>query len=300
MTEDTLYSLASVTKTFTSTMVLRLYEQGKLGLDDLIEPYVPPYMPSTNQVTIRNLLGMTSGYHDVEDDPLIIHWLNDPNHEWTRSQILTRVQAVTFTPGSEYQYSNTNYVILGRIIESASDQSVGSEFQSLIVQAVGLEDQAFFERVPAAAPHIAHGYNVEEGQLVDTFVGAEKLGVPTGIWGTVWTDGGIAATASGVAHFTEALFGGKILEPATLATMEQPGPDGSYGLGTYQLQFDGHSWQGNDGFYVGFSAVTMYDATRQLTITVLTNYTDLLGRDAAYLIWYRMAAAFDHSTALTQ
>jgi D-alanyl-D-alanine carboxypeptidase len=154
VTEDTLYSLASVTKTFTSTMVLRLYEQGRLGLDDVIEPYVPPYIPSTNQVTIRDLLGMTSGYHDVEGDPIIVHWLADPNHVWTRSQILTRVQPVTFTPGTQYQYSNTNYVILGGIIDSVSNLGVGGEFQQFIVQPVGLDDDAFFDRVPSAAPRI--------------------------------------------------------------------------------------------------------------------------------------------------
>jgi len=77
--ENTLYSLASVTKTFTATMVLRLYEEGKVGLDDPIREYVPPYMPSTEEVTVRELLGMTSGYYDVEGDPIIIDWLNNPN-----------------------------------------------------------------------------------------------------------------------------------------------------------------------------------------------------------------------------
>jgi CubicO group peptidase (beta-lactamase class C family) len=82
--DTTIYSLASVTKTFTSTMVLRLYEEGRIGLDDFIQPYVPAYVPSTDQVTVRDLLGMTSGYRDVEGFPVILKWLNDPNHIWTR------------------------------------------------------------------------------------------------------------------------------------------------------------------------------------------------------------------------
>lgn len=291
-TDNTLYSLASVTKTFTSTMVLRLYEEGKIGIDDLIEPYVPSYMPSTDHVTVRELLGMTSGYQDVEGDPIILKWLADPNHIWKRDQILERVRHLTFKPGTRYDYSNTNYVILGGIMETVSHAGVGDEFDQFIVNPVGLGGEAFFERSPAPAPRIAHGYNLQKGIRFDTFTGAHLLGVPTSVWGVMWTDGGIAATAGGVARFTDALFGGKILQPATLEMMIQPGPDHSYGLGTYRMRFDGHDWQGNDGYYNGFTAMTMYDFSRHLTITVLTNFTD--NNNPASQIWNRLVRVYDN------
>ena len=289
--DSTLYSLASVTKTFTATMVLRLYEEGRLGLDDPIAPYVPGYIPSTDQVTVRDLLGMTSGYQDVEGFPIILKWLADPNHIWSRDQILTRVQPVIFTPGTHYQYSNTNYVILGQIIDNISPLGIAGEFEKSIVAPLALEADAFYVRAPRAAPRIAHGYNLQQGERFDVFTGADLLGVPTSVWGVMWTDGGIAATAGGVARFTDALFSGHILQPATLAMMIKPGPDGSYGLGTYTMTFDGHQWQGNDGYYNGFTTVTMYDFARRLTITVLANYTD--HADPAFYIWYRMATAYD-------
>ena len=291
VTESTLYSLASVTKTFTATMVLRLYEKGKIGLDDPIRAYVPAYMPSTEEVTVRDLLGMTSGYEDVEGDSIIILWLSKPNFPWTRADILTRVQPVVFEPGTRYNYCNTNYIILGAIIDKVSPLGVGGEFQRLIVGPSGLTGNAFFQRVPRAAARIAHGYDLENGKEVDVFWGSRFLGVPTSVWGVVWTDGGVVATASGVAQFTDALFGGRILQPDTLATMIQPGPDRSYGLGTYSMPFDGHEWQGNDGYFNGFTSMTMYDFSRKLTITVLTNYTD--NRDAADTIWGHIAEAYD-------
>jgi D-alanyl-D-alanine carboxypeptidase len=299
VSDSTLYSLASVTKTFTSTMILRLSEEGKLGLNDFIAPYVPSYMPSTGVVTVHDLLGMTSGYQDVEGYPVILKWLADPNHRWARSQILDRVQPVKFAPGSRFQYSNTNYVILGGMIDSVSAAGIAGEFERLIVQPAGIAGEAYFVRDPAAAGRMAHGYNLQRAELVDTFAGADSLGVPTSVWGVMWTDGGLAATASGVAGFTDALFGGRILEPATLAVMIQPGPNGSYGLGTRSIQFDGFDWQGNDGFYDGFTTVTMYDFSRQLTITVLTNYTDnaTVDHDAAYAIWYRLVKAYDAANA---
>jgi CubicO group peptidase (beta-lactamase class C family) len=107
----------------------------------------------------------------------------------------------------------------------------------------------------------------------------------------MWTDGGIAATAGGVARFTDALFGGRILQPATLAMMIAPGPNGSYSLGTYRIDFDGHRWQGNEGYYNGFTTVTMYGFSRKLTIAVLTNLTD--SGDPASGIWRRLVAAYD-------
>ena len=289
--ENTLYSLASVTKTFTATMVLRLYEEGKVGLDDPIREYVPPYMPSTEEVTVRELLGMTSGYYDVEGDPIIIDWLNNPNFPWTRADILTRVKPVMFKPGKRYNYCNTNFVILGGIIDHVSPLGVGGEFQNLIVGPVGLDGNAFIYRVAIAAPRIAHGYDFEDGKPVDVFKGAHLLGVPTSVWGPVWTDGGVVATATGVAQFTDALYGGRILQPATLAAMMQHGPKTTYGLGNYEMWSNGHAWQGNDGYFWGFTSVTMYDFSRKLTVTVLTNFT--ANWDAAFMIWNRVVEAYD-------
>ena len=287
----TMYSLASVTKTFVATMVLRLAEDGRLRIDDPIAPYVPDYLPSAHKVTIRDLLGHTSGYADVEGFPVILHWLDDPNHRWERDQVLRQVQPVHFKPGTRFEYSNTNYIILGAIIERASEASVGENFARYITGPLKLGGDVDIERIQRYAGRIAHGYDLQKKRLVDTFAGAHDLAVPTADWGPVWTDGGIVATATGVARFTDALYGGRILRPATLAEMRKAGPDHSYGLGTLRMPFDGHAWQGHDGFYYGFTTETYYDFSRRLTITVLTNRTD--DSDPASAIWNRLAAAYD-------
>lgn len=290
VTPRTLYSLASVTKMFVATTVLRLYEEGKVALDLPIAPLVPSYVPDANIVTVRELLGHTSGYPDAEGNPTIVRWLSDPNHVWKRDQVLHRIEPVRSPPGKRFSYCNSCYVMLGGIVQSATGAEIGEEFERLVVRPAGIEGQAIFERLPWDARRIAHGY-ANKHTLVDTFIGAKLLGVPTGIWGVMWTDGGLAATSTGVAHFTDALFGGRILQPATLAMMIAPGPDHSYGLGTYRMRFDGHEWQGHDGFYYGFTTVTMYDSTRRLTITVLTNLTD--NGDPAFAIWDAMTRAYD-------
>jgi D-alanyl-D-alanine carboxypeptidase len=290
VTARTLYSLASVTKMFVATTVLRLYEEGDLRLDDRIAPFVPPYVPDAGKVTIRNLLGHTSGYPDAEGNPVILRWLADPNHVWQRDQVLRRIEPVRFPPGKQFSYCNSCYVMLGGIIHTATGAEIGGEFERLVVRPLRLEGDAVFERVPQAADRIAHGYD-NRNKLTDTFAGARLLGVPTGVWGVMWTDGGLAASATGVARFTDALFGGHVLQPRTLAMMIDPGPEHTYGLGTYHMPFDGHTWQGHDGFYYGFTTMTMYDFTRRLTITVLTNLTD--NSDPAYAIWSALTKAVD-------
>jgi CubicO group peptidase (beta-lactamase class C family) len=167
---------------------------------------------------------------------------------------------------------------------------VGNEFEELIRKPIPLPD-AYFEREASVAHRFAHGYNLEGKWMADTFKGAHRLGIPTCDWGTIWTDGGIGATASSVARFSDALFGGHILQPATLAEMMTPGPDGSYGLGVFQYDYDGHSWEGHNGSFNGFESQSGYDFTRGLTIVVLTNLTD--NGSTAAPIWNRMVSTFD-------
>ena len=81
------------------------------------------------------------------------------------------------------------------------------------------------------------------------------------------------------------------LQPATLAEMMTPGPDGSYGLGVFQYDYDGHSWEGHNGSFNGFESQSGYDFTRGLTIVVLTNLTD--NGSTAAPVWNRMVYTFD-------
>jgi D-alanyl-D-alanine carboxypeptidase len=294
VTFDTMYSLASVSKLFTSTIALRLMEEGKLRLEDPISRYVPAYVPDARIVTVKELLGHTSGYPDDEGNGQILKWLADPNYPWRRADIMRAETLPTFAPGTRFSYCNSCFVMLGAVIESAGGSTVGSEFDRLIADPLGLYSSVDYDQLARFAPRIARGYDLQHGRLVDTFVGARDLGVPTSIWGPVWTDGGVVATSDGVAAFTDALMGGRILKPATLALMVKTGPDHEHGLDAETYVFDSHRWRGHSGFYYGFTAESWYDASRRLTITVLTNRTD--DADPATVIWNRIAQAYDKST----
>lgn len=288
--DDTVFPLASVSKMFVATIAMRLVEEGKLRLDEPIEKFVPTYLPDSSRVTVLELLGHTSGYRDDEDDPVILKWLDDPNHVWTRDQLDRREGPPRFTPGSRFSYCNSCYVMLGGVIERASGASIGAELNRIIVDPLHLRAEVDIDRNPDWPWRFAHGYDLRKGKLVDTFAGARDLGVPTYDWGPVWTDGGIAANAIGVARFTDALFGGSLVAPKSLAKMLAPGGKNEI-LETDK--HDGRVWRGHSGFYDGFTAEAWYDVRRRVTIVVLTNRTD--DNDPATEVWNRLASAYDRT-----
>ncbi|HET9343833.1 MAG TPA: serine hydrolase domain-containing protein [Candidatus Eremiobacteraceae bacterium] len=288
ITDSSMFVLASVSKMFIATIAMRLVEEGRLRLSDSITPYVPAYLPDASRVTVMNLLGHTSGYRDDEDDPIILKLLGDPNHVWTRDQLERREGPVRFSPGSRFDYCNSCYVMLGGVIEKASGASVGAELDRFVLEPLHLQDDVDIDRVARFAPRISPGYDLEHGKLIDTFKDARDLGVPTYDWGPVWTDGGVAATAIGVARFTDALFGGSLVSSKSLATMLAPGGKNEI---LESDKHDGRLWRGHSGFYDGFTAEAWYDAHRRLTMVVLTNRTD--DNDPATQVWNRLATSYD-------
>jgi len=288
ITGRTMFALASVSKMFAATIVMKLVEQGRLRLADPIAPYVPAYLPDASRVTVLNLLGHTSGYRDDEDDPVVLKLLGDPNHVWTRDELERREGPVRFTPGSKFSYCNSCYVMLGGVIEKASGASVGAELKRFVTGPLGLADDVEIDGIASYTPRFSRGYDLHRRTLVDTFKYANDLGVPTYDWGPVWTDGGVAATAIGVGRFTDALFGGSLLSAKSLATMLKPGGKNEILESDWH---DGRLWRGHSGFYDGFTAEAWYDSRRRLSIVVLANRTD--DRDPATVVWNRLASAYD-------
>ena len=263
-TTNTLSSVASVTKMFTATIVTRLAEDGRLSLDSPIAPYVPKGIPGAGQVTIRELVNMTAGYADIEDLPAYHAAYHDPNHVWTRDELFSPVTTPHFTPGTQYEYSNTNYLLLGHIIDNVYPGGVNAAFQTYIAKPAGLGDDVVWQRDPAVAGRFAHGFETENGQTYDASAGAKDLGVNTSVWGTIWTDGGIGATADGLARFGNALYDGRLLNAEDTA--------GEVSCG---FTFDNRCWDGYIGAFNGYDAFLLHDSQRDVTITAVTNGLNL-------------------------
>src|SRR6516164_8679923 len=121
------YQLGSVTKQFTSTVILKLQEQGKLSVLDKLSKYVPDF-PSGNSITIDQMLSHTSGIFNYTNDNRFLNNESLQHVEWSRLISLIESKPLSFVPGTKFEYSNSNYVILGHIIE----QVTGKKYEEVV------------------------------------------------------------------------------------------------------------------------------------------------------------------------
>jgi D-alanyl-D-alanine carboxypeptidase len=288
----TLFVLASSTKTITATMIMQLVQAGRLSLDTPLAAFYPQ-LPNASQITVRMLLNMTSGLPEYLDNPRINDIINNkPRHRWTRDEVLSGLGSAQFAPGARYQYTNTNYIALGGILERIAGTSIESNFQTRIARPAGMTSSTFAP-TPAGTRRMSQPYTqANNGALTDWWI--PGYGLSNDYWGPVWTDGGLASTATDLARFGNALLRSRLLTPATVAQMTNVGPD-DYGLGIYDQSFDRHNWLGHDGDYSGFESEDWTDRSRQVSIAVTTNLTepDNAPDTASDRIWRAVVRAYD-------
>ena len=267
LTPDRPVRIASNTKTFLAAAALRLWEEGRLGLDDPVARHLPPEVAALltadgydlEAMTVRHLLTHTSGLYDYADrDRFIEAILADPHHRWTpEEQIGLAVEwgEPYGAPGTVYRYSDTGYVVLGLVLESAGDAPLAIVLRDLLPFArLGMRNTWLetLEDPPPGASERAHQYLGE----LDTWDWDPSLDLYGG--------GGLVSTADDMAVFIRALFtGGVYLDAATADTMlttvrgAGPGPDlsgmpmvpGRYRMGIEVSDREGMALYMHTGFW---------------------------------------------------
>ena len=153
------FRAASITKSFVATVVLELAAEGKLSLDDNIEHWLPSLVPNGATITLRELLNHTSGLFNYSEGAEWVETvLADPKRIWVPKELIALSAAHTpyFTAGTDWHYANTNYVLLGLVIEAATGRSVGDELRDRIFQPLGLGETSFPTGVDASG--LVHAY----------------------------------------------------------------------------------------------------------------------------------------------
>ncbi|MEN6439044.1 MAG: serine hydrolase domain-containing protein [Syntrophobacter sp.] len=231
MSKDTPFYVASITKLYTAAVIMRLYEQGALSLDDPMVKYLPDDLirgihvyqghDYSSEITIAQLLAHTSGIADyysekAKDGKTIFEiFVADPNRKWTVEETVKRARndmTPRFKPGTDSSYSDTNYQLLGKIIESITGKPLEVVYDELIFRPLGLKHTWLVGRsTPDAAP---------SAEIADVFFNETKI---TDIRsnGSYWADGGIASTAEDAIIFLQALNEGKIIHKDTLKLMHE-------------------------------------------------------------------------------
>lgn len=285
------FRVGSITKPFVATVVLQLVGERKLALDDTVEHRLPGVVPNGKRITVLELLNHTSGLFSYGGDrKFVAAAFRDPLRVWTPREIIAIATAhkPRFAPGAGWSYSDTNYFVLGLIVEAATGHSLASELRRRIFVPLRLQATSF-DSAPRIVGRHARGYFLRP--LQDVSVGSPSVD---------WAAGAVVSNAGDLARFFRALLGGRLLRPDLLRAMEtmvpatQLGPGFSYGLGLQRLPERCGSVWGHTGANPGYvaEALNSKDGSRQ--VVVLVNATASLGAAGFFGLPERAGRAVDH------
>jgi D-alanyl-D-alanine carboxypeptidase len=268
---DDRYRIASVTKTFVATVVLELVEEGKLALADTLQRRLPGLVPNGAGITVRHLLNHTSGLFDYDSDK---KWqaarFATPGRVWTPRELVEVATAhpPLFKPGSRWAYSNTNYILLGLVIEAVTGSPLGEELERRLFRRLALRSTSYPTRT-AIGGRFAHGYVVSRPPIPrppGTLIDVSALLSPSG-----WGAGQIVSSAGDVAAFYAALLGGRLLKPGVLASMKSPVSGHDYGLGLGVFHTPCGKAFGHDGDFPGYRSVALSTPNGRRVAVVMVN-----------------------------
>ncbi|QWC55909.1 serine hydrolase [Erythrobacter sp. 3-20A1M] len=256
---DTKFRIGSLTKQFTAVATLMLRDQGKLKLDAPVSTYLPDTPPAWAKVTVRNLLTHTSGIVNFTGLDAFDAEKARPTAEG-EPIALFRDLPLEFEPGSKYDYSNSNYIVLTRIVERLSGRPYADFVHENLFQPAGMTDTAYDDQ-SAIVMHRASGYAPgPDGPLNAPYA---DMSWPLGA-------GGLYSTTRDLLKWERALFGGKLLPAASMKDLLTVARD-DYALGLL-VQREGEATTiSHSGGIEGFNSWLGYDPDRKVTVAVLAN-----------------------------
>ncbi|MFC6882331.1 MULTISPECIES: serine hydrolase domain-containing protein [Actinomadura] len=245
------FRAGSTTKTFTATVVLQLAEEGRLSLDARVESLLPGVVPGgASDITVRQLLNHTSGLAEFPDASFFDARgaLKDPLRTWTPAELVAGIRSAPRAfdpPGSDYLYSQVNYVLLGMIIERAGG-SYAREVERRIVRPLRLRDTY----VPGTETAIRGPHN--RGYVTDGTSYADVTALNPSILDAA---GRIVSSTRDLAAFHRALETGRLLSPASLELMRTPSRHASYGSGLEVIPLKCGTFYGHGGGTPGYATL---------------------------------------------
>ncbi|MEG9434022.1 serine hydrolase domain-containing protein [Terriglobus sp. ADX1] len=266
---DTLFEIGSITKQFTAASILQLRDQGKLKLDDTLSVYLPD-APHAKEVTLRNLLTHTSGLHDYFDMP-DTDFDDLAAHPIAYQNLMARVAPLPldFAPGSQWSYSNTGYLLLGRVIEVVSKEGYKEYLQHHILKPLHMK-HTFTTADEGRLPNMAVGYRYQQGKIeVAPFLHPS--------WGS--SAGFLISNLNDLSRWDRALRGGIVLSPASYREMSTAfittkSGSADYGFGLFVDSMYGQPRIGHTGGAQGFTTADEYYPAQRMRIIAFTNSGD--------------------------
>lgn len=255
----TKYKIGSITKTFTATIAMQLVEEKKLKLTTLLSDFYPE-IKNAHKITIENLLYQRTGIPDyLNADTTIVGIFKNPN---ARQLIIDKINNYEslFEPDSKYEYSNSNYYLLGEIIEKVTKKTFHANVNNRIIKKIGLNNTSYPEG----------NSNVKNNESISFIFNGEK-------WDKMeewqpdlaFSAGTILSTPEDLTQFIKALFDGKLVTPKSVALMKTI-KDG-YGMALIQFPFGERKFLGHTGGIEGFRSNVAYYPSDDLSVSLIVN-----------------------------
>ncbi len=269
------FRIGSISKTFTSVLILKSEEDGKLNLDDTIENFFPD-LPNSEKITIENLLSHRSGIFNFTDSPEYIKYSIHPKSREELIKIISNFDSV-FKPGRRSEYSNSNYILLTIILEKLYSKNYSDILSEKITKPYELNNTYYGDKVDIknneAKSYMYAGKWIPQDETDPS--------VPLGA-------GGIVSNPSDLSKFSYLLFSGKILKNQSLEKMKKI--NGQYGLGIFTIPFYQRTAFGHTGGIDGFSSIFAHFTDDEVSYALNSNGTNFNNNDITIAV---LSAVFD-------
>jgi D-alanyl-D-alanine carboxypeptidase len=283
------FAIGSVTKTFTAALILRDVEAGRIRLSDRLSRWLPD-VPNAGKVTIRQLLNHTSGIPDYFKNTKFDALLNKSKKRvWTAEDVLAGYvrPVLVFRPGTRWSYSNSNYLLLGMVLEKSGGVPWAERVRTELLDPLDLTS-TYVQGVEAPTVAPARAYQIVDGSrgpIPKARTDGTDIVPFTSVVTAAGAAGAIASTTEDLARWARALYGGDVLEPATrkqMLTFVKAFGYGwvtSYGLGVSRVSFQGRASYGHTGALTGTRAAIRYFPKDKVAIAVAFNRETYVGDD---------------------
>lgn len=255
--EKTIFRIGSISKVFTSTMIFQLIEEGVLSLDTKLAEFFPD-VKNSKIITISNLLNHRSGIHNFTNDP---DYFNYNTEYKSKAEMLVKIAKLDsdFEPGTEASYSNSNYVLLGYIIEEITNSTYTEQLNERIISKIGLSSTNFGKKIDVKS-NDAESYSFEENNWIKS--SETDMSIPHGA-------GAVVSSPIDLCKFIYALFNGNLVSDESLSKMKEI--HDNYGRGLFQYPFYDKKGFGHNGGIDGFHSHVSYFPEDNLSLSVTAN-----------------------------
>ena len=269
-TTSTKYRIGSITKMFTAVMIFQLIDEGKLKLNDTLDKFYPD-VPNAKTITVAQLLGHRSGLHNFTGDAEYLTYMTKPKTQSEMVAIISRSKP-DFEPGARAEYSNSNYVLLGYIIEKVSKKTYPAVLKENITSKIGLTDTYVGGKTdPGNNESLSYEYLNGWKPSTET-----DLSVPGGA-------GAMLSTPTDLTKFAGALFNLKLVSEKSLNQMKTI--TDNYGMGMFQYPVYGKTGYGHNGGVDGYNSILVYVPEEKLAVSFISNGLNYVLNDIALALF---------------